>query len=255
MQVRVLGCSGGISAGARTASLLIDGELLLDAGTGVGDLALEELRGIRAVLLTHSHLDHIASLPLFLDTVFDTPRDEPIVVYARSETIAALREHIFNWVIWPDFTKLPSPENPMLRFEAFEPDETRNIGRLRASAVEVEHTVPSQGYVIEASSRAFAVSGDTGTNKTLWARLNATENLAALVVEVSFPNEMATLARESGHYVPDTMAADLELLEHEPDIWLNAMKPGDESRILTQVQRALPGRVVRMLETGTRLTV
>ena len=235
--------------------MLVDGQLLLDAGTGVGDLTLTELRRIRTVLLTHSHLDHIASLPLFLDSVFDAGRTEPVIVYARSETIAALREHIFNWVIWPDFTQLPSPESPILRFEPFEPDEVRQIGHLTAIAVNVEHTVPSQGYVIKEPQRAFAISGDTSTNRSLWPRLNATENLTTLVVEVSFPNEMATLARESGHYVPDTMAADLAQLEHEPDIWLTAMKPGDEYRILDQVQRALPGRSVRMLENGTCLTI
>ncbi|MEO0578562.1 MAG: MBL fold metallo-hydrolase, partial [Pseudomonadota bacterium] len=135
MQVRILGCSGGIGAGGRTASMLVNGELLLDAGTGVGDLTLDELRGIRAVLLTHSHLDHIASLPLFLDSVFGSGRREPVVVYARSETIAALKQHIFNWVIWPDFTQLPSPQAPILRFEPFEPDQVMEICDLSVVAV------------------------------------------------------------------------------------------------------------------------
>lgn len=235
--------------------MLVNGELLLDAGTGVGDLTLDELRGIRAVLLTHSHLDHIASLPLFLDSVFGSGRREPVVVYARSETIAALKQHIFNWVIWPDFTQLPSPQAPILRFEPFEPDQVMEICDLSVVAVEVEHTVPSQGYVLARPDRAFAISGDTATNRTLWPRLNATSNLKTLFVEVSFPDEMAKLAKESGHYVPSTMAADLALLQHEPDIWLNAMKPGDETRILEQVRHALPGRSVRMLEAGICLNV
>ncbi|MEM8983627.1 MAG: 3',5'-cyclic-nucleotide phosphodiesterase [Pseudomonadota bacterium] len=255
MQVRVLGCSGGIGAGARTSSLLVDEWLLLDAGTGVGDLTLPELRKIRAVLLTHSHLDHVASLPLFIDSVFDSGRHEPVVVYARSATIAALQQHIFNWVIWPDFTQLPSPEAPMLKFVAVEPDEVVDFGSLAVQAVEVEHTVPSQGYVLTQADRAFAISGDTSTNRTLWPKLNATSNLKTLVIEVSFPNELASLAKKSGHYVPQTMAADLVQLNHEPDIWLNAMKPGDERKILGQVREALPGRSVRMLETGAYLTV
>ncbi len=235
--------------------MLVNDDILLDAGTGVGDLTLPELRAIRHVFLTHSHLDHIASLPLFLDSAFDGANADPVTVHARPETIDALQKHIFNWVIWPDFTKLPSAECPMMRYESFEPDQSITLGDLSVLAVEVEHTVPSQGYVLTGPNNAFAISGDTATNRTLWPRLNATKNLTTLIVEVSFPNEMAVLAENSGHYIPRTMAADLAKLEHDPDIWLNAMKPGDELRIFEQVKSALPGRSVRMLESGTRLTV
>ena len=62
MQIRILGCSGGVSANLRTTSLLVDGDVLIDAGTGVGDLSLEEMSRIQHVFLTHSHLDHIAIL-------------------------------------------------------------------------------------------------------------------------------------------------------------------------------------------------
>lgn len=230
--------------------MLVNDDILLDAGTGVGDLSIQQLRQIRHVFLTHSHLDHIASLPLFLDCIFDSLNGEMVTIHAREETIQALRDHIFNWVIWPDFTQLPSPENPVMKYSAFNPDQDRALGDITIRSVEVEHTVPSQGYVLSGGTGAFAISGDTSTNKTLWPRLNATENLTTLVVEVSFPNELAELARQSGHYVPETMARDLEKLQHDPDIWLNAMKPGEESRILQQVQEALPGREIRMLERG-----
>jgi hypothetical protein len=39
MQIRVLGCSGSIAAGSRTTSFLVGEDLLIDAGTGVGDLS------------------------------------------------------------------------------------------------------------------------------------------------------------------------------------------------------------------------
>ncbi|RZI64386.1 MAG: MBL fold metallo-hydrolase, partial [Variovorax sp.] len=105
MQVRVLGCSGAIAKDCRTTSFLIDGDLLVDAGTGVGDLTLDEMAGIDDVLLTHSHLDHIAALPLMIDAVASR-RSQPLRVHALRATIEALRAHVFNNVIWPDFASI-----------------------------------------------------------------------------------------------------------------------------------------------------
>jgi len=255
MRIRVLGCSGGISAGARTSSLLIDDDILLDAGTGVGDLSLAELARIRHVFLTHSHIDHIASLPLLVDSLFSGLNGDIVTVHARAETIDALRTHIFNDVIWPDFTLLPNAESAVMRYAVCNPGDTVEIGERSFTAVAVEHTVPSQGYVLRNCGCAFAISGDTSSNKTLWPHLNAVENLKALIVEVSFPNELAELARDSGHYVPLTMAEDLNQLQHEPEIWLNAMKPGAEETILRQVRDLLPDRGVRVLELGTTFEI
>ena len=114
MKVRVLGCSGAIAAGCKTTSFLLDDDLLVDAGTGVGDLTLDELARINHILVTHSHLDHIVSIPLLVDSVMNR-RTRPIVVHALPATIEALRAHILNWVIWPDFTQLPTRERPVLQ--------------------------------------------------------------------------------------------------------------------------------------------
>src|SRR4051812_49231182 len=103
MKVRVLGCSGAIAKDCRTTSFLVDTDVLVDAGTGVGDLSLDEMRGIDHVLLTHSHLDHIAALPLMIDAIA-AQRSSPVRIYALAGTIAAIKAHIFNNVIWPDFS-------------------------------------------------------------------------------------------------------------------------------------------------------
>ena len=255
MRIRVLGCSGGIGAGARTSAMLVDDDVLIDAGTGIGDLELADLDSIRHVFLTHAHLDHIAGLPMLADRVFDEDFDTPLTVYAREETLRAVQEHLFNGVIWPDFTKLPSPERPMLRWHVTSPGDTVRIGHRNFYAIDVMHTVPSLGFTVQNSGGVFAVSGDTKTNETLWPVLNACEDLKVLVIEVSFPNEMATLACEAGHYTPQSMTADLERLQHDPEIWLTGMKPGEEARILEQVRQAAPGKDIRMLAAGTVLTV
>ena len=255
MRIRVLGCSGGIGAGARTTAMLVDDDVLIDAGTGIGDLELSDLDSIRHVFLTHAHLDHIAGLPMLADRVFEENLEIPLTVYAREETLRAVKEHLFNDVIWPDFARLPSPENPMLRYQVCGPGDTVRVGHRDFYAVDVMHSVPSLGFTVRNSGGAFAVSGDTRTNETLWPVLNACKDLRVLVIEVSFPDEMAELAVEAGHYTPRTLTADLERLNHDPEIWLTGMKPGEEERIFAQVRHAAPGKDIRMLAAGTVLNV
>ncbi|MEL6869910.1 MAG: 3',5'-cyclic-nucleotide phosphodiesterase [Pseudomonadota bacterium] len=255
MQIKVLGCSGGIGGGARTSAMLVDDDVLLDAGTGVGDLSLQQMRSIRHVLLTHAHLDHIAGLPFLIDSIFDARIGDPLIVYGRHETLATLQKHIFNWEIWPDFAQLPDVQNPVVRYQPLEPGEMVDIHGRLFHAVDVRHTVPAQGYCVSHEDGVFAISGDTTTNTTLWPLLNSLPDLKALVVEVSFPDEQAALAQAAGHYCPRTLAADLIKLDHQPDIWLTAMKPGEEALILTQVKDQIPKRDVRMLSTGASLTI
>ena len=255
MRIRVLGCSGGIGAGAQTTAMLVDNDVLIDAGTGIGDLELEDLDSIRHVFLTHAHLDHIAGLPMLADRVFDENFDVPLTVYARDETLRAVQEHLFNDVIWPDFSRLPTVEKPMMRYHSCSPGDSVTIRDREFLAVDVLHSVPSLGYTVQNSGGVFAVSGDTKTNETLWPVLNACDDLKVLVIEVSFPNEMEWLAEAAGHYTPATLTRDLIRLRHQPQIWLTGMKPGEESRILEQVQEAAPDKNIKMLSRGTVLTV
>jgi ribonuclease BN (tRNA processing enzyme) len=255
MRIRILGCSGGIGAGSRTSAMLIDDDVLLDAGTGLGDLSLGDLHSIRHVFLTHAHLDHIAGLPMLIDSIFTENVDVPVTVYGRRETLQALQKHVFNWVIWPDFAQLPDSEKPMLRYSPCNPGDTISIGDRRFHAIDVDHSVPAIGYTVQNSGGVFAVSGDTKSNKTLWPALNDCADLRALVIEVSFPNELEELATVAGHYCPNTMCRDLDLLNHDPDIWLTGMKPGEEDRILRQVVDAVPEKKIRMLSRGTVIQV
>jgi len=235
--------------------MLIDNDVLIDAGTGIGDLELADLDSIRHVFLTHAHLDHVAGLPMLVDRVFDENFTVPLTVYAREETLHAIQVHLFNGIIWPDFSQLPSAERPMLRYRVCSPGDTIQIDHRDFYAVDVMHSVPSLGYTVQNSGGAFAVSGDTKSNETLWPVLNACADLRVLVIEVSFPDEMERLASESGHYCPRTLTRDLERLRHDPEIWLTGMKPGEEAVILQQVTKAAPNRNIQMLSRGTVLTV
>ncbi|MCG6872632.1 MAG: MBL fold metallo-hydrolase, partial [Gammaproteobacteria bacterium] len=70
MKLRVLGCSGGVGPGLRTTSFLVDEDILIDAGSGVGDLTQAEQEAIRHIFITHTHMDHCAFLPLLADNLF-----------------------------------------------------------------------------------------------------------------------------------------------------------------------------------------
>ncbi|NND59122.1 MAG: 3',5'-cyclic-nucleotide phosphodiesterase [Gammaproteobacteria bacterium] len=253
MRVKILGCSGGIGKGLRTSALLVDSDVLIDAGTGVGDLQLDELRQIRHVFITHSHLDHIVSLPMLIDNIFDQLLREQLTIYGNAETLAALREHIFNDVIWPDFATLPTADAPVLRFVEISPGDEIAIGNRSIRAVDVSHAVPTLGFCVANGEKVFAFSGDTATNRTLWPVLNSYQRLDALIIEVSFPDRLAELAEKAGHYTPSTVAADLEKLDHEPEIWVTAMKPGEEDSIFAELQQVLPNRAFNILQSGTVL--
>lgn len=258
MQLRVLGCSGGVQRGARTTAFLLDEDILVDAGSGVGDLTLEEMAGIRHLFLTHSHLDHVGFLPLLLDTLFETlsdPEHGPLTVHAQPITLQALRSHIFNWVIWPDFTALPSAEAPVVRLAPMEPGETRQLGGRGVTMVPGHHAVPAVGYHLAGDGVALAFSGDCTTNDVFWQGLNARERLDHLIVEAAFPDEQEELAVAARHYTPRLLAADLAKLGHDPVVWITHRMPGKEARILEECHAAMPDRDVRPLVSGEVLAL
>ena len=180
MQIRVLGCSGGIGLGLATTSFLVDNDILIDAGTGVASLTIEEMRPIRHVFLTHSHLDHIAELPLLADTLFDELVARPIIVHAQQQTVGALQQHIFNGRIWPDFTVLPNRENAVLKLSAIDARSVTVIGERSIGMIAVNHTVPAVAYRVESGGKSFVFSGDTTTNDDLWDALNGYQGLDLL---------------------------------------------------------------------------
>lgn len=254
MQVRVLGCSGGIGVGLRTTAFLIDDDVLIDAGTGVCDLGYEAMRGIRHVFVTHSHLDHVVSIPLLVDALFNE-LTEPLVVHAESATIEALRAHVFNDVIWPDFTRLPDPDRPVLRFEPIEAGEVTQVGERSFEAIRVFHAVPAVAYLCTGATGAFCFSGDTTTNDTLWPALNRAPRLDLLIVEVGFSDRETWLAHLARHYSPALLAADIAKLEHRCPIALTHLNPGDEERTMAELYAALPEHTLYRLQGDETFTL
>ena len=254
MKVRVLGCSGGVGGELRTTSLLIDDDILIDAGSGVGELALEEMHRIRHVFLTHSHLDHFSFLPLLVDSIFPAIR-EPVVVHGQPETIKALQEHIFNWTIWPDFSKLPTEEEPVMTFQTQTPDEPCTMGDRTFEMIKVNHIVPGVGYRVECPSGVFAFSGDTTTNDNFWQKLNERDRLDILLVEAAFSNADEDLSKRAGHYTPNLLGEDIKKLKHQPKVYISHTKPGHEDIIMKECYAAMSDWDVKPAISGQIFTL
>lgn len=234
MKIRVLGCSGGIGGPARTTSFLIDDDILIDAGTGVGDLSSDELKTINHVFLTHSHLDHTTSVPLLLDSVGPL-RNEPVVVHAQAATIDALKTHIFNWQIWPDFSEIPDKQNPYLVFSPMTAGDRVAIADRHVQSIAVEHTVPAVGYLVANGRGSFAFSGDTTCTDEFWSVLNACNNLKYLVVETTFLEKDKALSQLSKHLCPSMLATELQKLHKIPETYITHLMPDCGTEIMKEI--------------------
>lgn len=248
MKLRVLGCSGGIGGKhLRTTALLLNRDILIDAGTGVADLSIDELAMIDHVFLTHTHLDHIVALPLMIDTVADR-RSKPLIVYGTEAIISILRQHIFNDAIWPDFSQLPSVEQPFLRFQPITPGETVALDTCQITALPVDHTVPAVGYCLDSGAASLVFSGDTGVCDAFWQAVNRIDNLKHLIIECAFSNREQPLARLSKHLCPALLMAELEKLERDCEIHITHLKPGQIELTMVEIKQSLSHFKPRMLQ-------
>lgn len=256
MIVQVLGCSGAIAAGCRTTAFLLDEDVLIDAGTGVGDLALDALARIDHILISHSHLDHVLAIGLLADSVMRQRRAAergPIRVHALPETLAALRAHIFNGVIWPDFTRLPSAEHPVLEFVPFAVGEVLKLGTRRIEVLPAQHTVPACGFAVDAGEHgAWVYTGDTGPNPALWMRLRGMK-VAHLVIETAFSDEERQLAYISRHLCPAALGHELAQLAGSVDVHITHIKPGELEAVMEEIGRLGSPHRIRALGAGQRI--
>lgn len=238
MKVKVLGCSGGIGGILRTTGFLIDDDILMDAGTGVGDLSIEQLLKINHIFITHSHLDHVASIPFLADTVLGF-RDAPIMLYATAETWQILKEHLFNWKIWPDFTVIPAVDHPLLVWKEIRLGETVTLDGRRFTPLPANHVVPAIGFHLEGATASMVFTGDTTVCDPLWQQVNRIQNLKYLIIETAFSNAEIELARLSKHLCPSMLIDELNKLEHSPlpRIYITHLKPGEGEIIMREVDR------------------
>lgn len=234
MRLQVMGCSGGIGASLRTTSLLLDHDVLIDAGTGVGDLELEQLVGIDHVFVTHSHLDHVTSIPFLVDTV-GAMRSQPLTVHALPQTITDLQQHLFNWKLWPDFTQIPSQQRPLLRFSPVKVGEGVTILNRTITPVPANHVVPAVGYALNSGESSLVFTGDTSSCDELWRTVNNIGNLRYVIIETAFSDAERELALRAKHLCPSLLVEQLAMLKQPAEIFITHLKPGEGTKIMQEI--------------------
>lgn len=236
MNLKVLGCHGGETPKHRTSSFLLNDSVAIDAGSMCGALSLEEQRRVKSVLVSHPHMDHIRDLGTMADNRFQQG-GPGLQIVGIASTIAALREHYFNNKLWPDFTQVKLGSEPLVSFVEIPVEEETEIDGLRVTPVLVNHTVDTSAFIIRGNDGTIVYSGDTGPTERLWDHVNQVEDLHALMMEVSFPDEELDLATLSCHHTPSTLAGELDKLTQHQDlpILLYHVKPVFEPRVLKEL--------------------
>lgn len=215
MVIRVLGCAGAEFPGFNPPAFLVDGSLLFDAGTLGAVLDEEEQWGITHIFVTHSHLDHVRGIPVLADNIIIKKLSHTVKVVGTREVIGAIRTHLMNDILWPDFSKIPSTTAPVISYCELDPGVEYTVGDYTVTAFPVSHSVPAVGYFLRKSDKSFLYTGDTGPTEVIWQHAS---HLSALIIEVSFPNAMEEMALLTGHMTPNLLGRELAKLSQLPPL-------------------------------------
>ncbi len=251
MRIRVLGAYGGSTPRHRQTSFLLNDTVALDAGALTEALTLEVQSEIRAIVVTHSHMDHVASLPFLVENVFGRTKG-PIEVVAPRDVVNSLQRHLFNDDLWPDFTRIPNHLLPTVTFRPVEPRAPFQVDGLTGVAIPVTHVVPTCGYIISDGESAVLFSSDTGPTEEIWAEARKAPRLKAIFVECSFPDEMSQVAEVSRHLTPCTLKKEMEKFPPKIPVNIYHMKPPTLPALKAQIS-ALADPRIRILTDDDEL--
>lgn len=255
MRIRLLPSSAGRQSQLQClTSFVIDERVAVDAGSIGFAFSPGEIGTVRHIIVTHSHSDHIASLPIYIAEAFPA-LDSPIIIYGSSEVISALREFVFNDQVWPNFEKIPlsNGSGPTLEFRQLEPRQTMSVAGIDVTPIPVNHIVPTFGLLVTNAATTVAFTSDTYSTEELWKTASQDPHLKAVFAEVSFPNEMARLAEASKHLTPELLAVELGKLNREVDVYAVHIKPAYRDDVIRQIAalgkpRVTVGEIDRVYE-------
>jgi ribonuclease BN (tRNA processing enzyme) len=227
---------GRASPEQRLSCFVVDGCVAIDAGSIAIGLCAEERARVRDVIVTHPHMDHVATLPIFVDDLFGF-LEEPVRVHATEEVCALLERDVFNGTVYPPFQHFDNGRTRVMQFVPFEVGEAFPVAHLRVQAVPVSHIVPTVGLVVSDGERTLAFSSDTSATEEFWRLVNREPRLDALLIEASFPNSLKRLADVSGHLTPEALGAELRKLTHEDmDILAMHLKPSFRLQLVEELE-------------------
>jgi cAMP phosphodiesterase len=250
MKVKILGCSGSEAIGHNPPGFLVNDVMMLDAGTITAALGINAQCRITDVLISHTHLDHIKSLLFMADNIIGRI-DKPVNIRSIPQVLDAIKKHVMNDIIWPDFTRIPTAKNPVLTYATMPLGKTVNIAGLKVKAIPMNHPVPAVGFLVSDGTSSFIYSADTGPNEGLWKEAARAKNISAIIVDTSFPNGMELVAGLSGHFTPEQLHRDLSKSRVGTDvpIYIYHIKPAHKRAVIREL-KALGRKNVKILQEG-----
>ena len=242
MKIQILGGHGGLSKGHSTTSILIDDKLLIDAGAVASTLSVEEQSKIDHILISHCHLDHIKDLAFLCDNCFGM-RKKPFEVYTHGTVKSIIKAHLFNNIVWPDFSELPSPENPTINFNSIKEEVKLKIGDFEITPIKVNHPHDAMGFIVEKNQTSILFTLDTGPTTRIWEVAHKVPNLKAIFTEVRFPNSLEKVAEVSDHHTTETLVREIKKMPPHVPIILTHLKPSFRETIVKEIQEIKEDRI------------
>jgi len=254
MEVDILGCYGNIIGEYRATSFLINNSILLDAGTVTEVLDDNRLIQIKDVVITHTHIDHIKGLFPFADELIMMGKPG-INLFSNNRILEIMTNNLFNNLIWPDFTNIPSKKEAMINLNAIEPEREVVLNGVSFRPILMTHTVYTVGYVVKQDAKGFMFTADTGPTKRFWEAVRDEKGIEFIIADVSFPNRMENLAKISGHMTPSMLVEHINRfkLGHIP-IYITHLKPVFIEEIMAEV-KSLERSNIKILKQGSKMVI
>ena len=234
MEIKIIGGHGGVTKHDSATSYLIDDVLLIDAGSVATGLDISSQLKIDHILISHAHLDHTKDLAFISDNCFGL-KGRPFEVYSSTAVHKAIKDHLFNDIIWPDFSVLPSAKNPTMTFTDLEPEGVVQIGDYKVTPVPVAHPGDAFGFIIERGDCSLVFTQDTMATDRIWEIAHQTANLKAIFCEVSFPNNLQEVADLSFHHTPKSIDKEIAKMPKEVPVILGHLKPNYQDQIIQEM--------------------